>query len=209
MQDVDFSGGYHLWFLWALFGAYMVVLGINRFALWTISYKVLPMLVVAMVILSILRRYYGWDFHSTGNLSCSVTYMLIGHWLAANSVMVKDMMDNKLLFTMLLGFVISLGYFLQPMYDFSQVGIIMASVAMFALAINNKDFVLSRKLEIIGYRYSLNVYVFHVLVYCILMKVENMAGFYDNMIILATQPILVVLCTLVVALFISQMFKKY
>lgn len=197
-----------MWFLWALFWAYIVFIGINRFDLWNISHRVLPLFMATMVILSILRKYYGWDFHSTGNLSCSVTYMIIGHWLAANSGKVKDIVNYKLVFIMLLGFNISLGYFLQPMYDFSQVGIIVASVAMFTLAINNKELVLSKWLEIVGYKYSLNVYVFHVLVYHILMKLEKMSGVNESMFILATQPILVVLSTLVLAFMICEVNKR-
>ena len=208
LQDVDFSGGFHLWFLWALFWSYIIAMVINHFDLWGRAYHVLPFLIILKVILAALREYYGLDFHSTANISTAITYILIGHYLAANRDKVKMVTNHKLIFFIILGFIIRLGMFLHPVYDFTQLGTIMASVAIFTLAVNNKDFVISKKLEIIGYRYSLNIYVFHILVSNVLTKIEIIAGIHDNMLVMATQPILVVLSTLVLALAIHKISTR-
>ena len=72
LQDVDFSGGGHLWFLWALLWSYIILGFINHFGLWKQAHNSLPVLLVIMVMLHVLRSYYGWSWHSTGNVVLGV-----------------------------------------------------------------------------------------------------------------------------------------
>lgn len=208
LQDVDFSGGGHLWFLWALLWSYIIVGFINRFNLWKQAHYSLPVLLVVMVMLSVLRSYYGWSWHSTGNAILGVTYVLIGHFIAARIELVKRLANQNLMIAIILGEILALATFLPMKYDFSQIGLIVAASAMFVYAINNGEFVLNRGLEVIGHRYSLYIYVFHILVNICLKKIEKITGVVDLTWFMAVHPVMVVLMTLLVAVVIERLIKR-
>ena len=207
LQDVDFSGGGHLWFLWALLWSYVIVGFINRLNVWKQAYYSLPVLLVIMVMLSVLRGYYGWSWHSTGNVVMGVTYVLVGNFIAAHCKWVKLLSNSNMIIAIVLGEILALATFLPIKYDFSQIGLIVTSLAMFAYAINNGKLVLNRYLEAIGQRYSLYIYIFHILVAICLMKIEKIAGVNDSAWLMAVHPVMVVLMTLLVSVVIEHFTK--
>lgn len=198
-----------MWFLWALLWSYIIVGFINRFGLWKQAHYSLPVLLVVMMMLFVLRSYYGWSWHSTGNMVLGVTYVLIGHFIAANSACVKRFANRNLIMAIVLGEILALATFLPMKYDFSQIGLIVAALAMFVYAINNGEIILNKRLEIIGHRYSLYIYVFHIIVRNCLNKAEKIAGVIDYTGVRTVQPVIVVLMTLLLAVLMERLIEFY
>ena len=67
---------------------------------------------------------------------------------------------------------------------------------------------MNRGLEVIGHRYSLYIYVFHILVADCLKKIEKIAWGSDSDWIMAVHPIIVVLMTLLLAVVIEWLIKR-
>lgn len=162
LQDVDFSGGGHLWFLWALFWCYILVLAVNRFSLWEYGYRLLPSLIVLVVIQYAFRMYYDWTWHTSTFLT-AMTFVITGFFLGRNKAKICNLTNKNLLVAIVAGELVGLINLLHPRYDFSQLGIVVASISMFVYAIKNEKNVMGRFLEVIGRKYSLNIYIFHIM----------------------------------------------
>lgn len=196
-QDVDFSGGFHLWFLWALFWSYIILLLINYFDLLEVAHKSLLLLLVMNVVLSSLRLYYGWSWHSTGNVLTAIMWVLIGTYIARNRYRM-NISNKKLILYAVLGAIWSLTLLLKMTYDFSQIGIIIFAVSLFLLAVNNPNISVGGSIEKIGRKYSLDIYIFHILVAMIFTKMLIYVG-DDLFYIMWLKPIMVVVGTFFVA----------
>ena len=200
LQDVDFSGGGHLWFLWALLWCYVIVLAVNHLSLWRWVYRLVPLLVVLVVIQYACRMYFEWTWHTT-NFLPAITYVMTGFSLAAHYDKLRSVTNSQLLAMIVVGELVSLVNLLHPVYDFSEVGIIVASISMFIYAIKNDIFIIEKSIEIIGRKYSLNIYIYHIIVFVIVTKVFKIIGINYLMMVELIKPILVVLLTLFFAIF--------
>ena len=200
LQDVDFSGGAHLWFLWALLWCYVIVLAVNHLSLWRWVYRLVPLLVVLVVIQYACRMYFEWTWHTT-NFLPAITYVMTGFSLAAHYDKLRSVTNSQLLAMIVVGELISLVNLLHPVYDFSEVGIIVASISMFIYAIKNDIFIIEKSIEIIGRKYSLNIYIYHIILSIIVTKVFKIIGINYLMMVELLKPILVVLLTLFFAIF--------
>ena len=200
LQDVDFSGGGHLWFLWALLWCYVIVLAVNHLSLWRWVYRLVPLLVVLVVIQYACRMYFEWTWHTT-NFLPAITYVMTGFSLAAHYDKLRSVPNSQLLAMIVVGELVSLVNLLHPVYDFSEVGIIVASISMFIYAIKNDIFIIEKSIEIIGRKYSLNIYIYHIIVFVIVTKVFKIIGINYLMMVELIKPIIVVLLTLFFAIF--------
>ena len=207
MQDVDFSGGAHLWFLWALLWCYMLIIVVNKFSLWNWFYGFIPFMAVLIVLQYACRMFFGWSWHTT-NLLPAITYVITGNLLACHRDMVFKISNIQLLVFIIMGELVSLVNLLHPRYDFSEIGILIASVAMFAYAIKNEEFIIGKLIEDIGYKYSLWIYIFHIFVNIVLVKGIKVIGLNDVMLINGMKPLIVVLITLILAIMLENINIK-
>lgn len=196
LQDVGFSGGFHLWFLWALFWSYCILRVINHFSLWNKVYRLLPLCLLVIILSDTIRVYYDKSWHIVGNVSMGMTYILLGFYAAKYKERIFKITNKSLVVAVVLGELISLGAFLPIKYDFSQTGVVIASLALFALAMNNSYVKIWNGLEIIGRDYSLNVYIFHIMVLYGVNYIMKVSGLADCIWFLNVKPIVVVLATL-------------
>ena len=68
---------------------------------------------------------------------------------------------------------------------------------------------MNRGLEVIGHRYSLYIYVFHIIVSNCLKKAEKIAGVIDYNGVRTVQPVIVVLMTLLLAVVMERLLEFY
>ena len=164
------------------------------------------MLIILGVIQYACRMFYGWNWHTTTFLP-ALTYVMTGFFLAKNRDRIIHFTNKRLLAAIIVGEMISLINLLHPQYDLSQSGIVLASVAMFIYAINNENLVISRMLEMVGHRYSLNIYIFHIMVNLIFGKVIKMLGINSSM-VATIRPLLIVLNTLILAIILEKIYNR-
>ena len=164
-------------------------------------------LLIASVLLQTYATYYDMSWHMVGNVVTGVTYVLLGYLVAAWKDKIRGLSTNILIMTVIVGELFSLAMFMDVIYDFSQLGIIVSATSLFMLAVNNHDYVLSKKIEYIGRVYSLNIYIFHILVAMVLARLLNYMGVSDDAGLMMIKPIFVVIMTLLLAAIINKIMS--
>ena len=79
------------------------------------------------------------------------------------------------------------------------------SLSLFVLTLKNPTKVYFKTLEIIGNRYSLDIYIFHILVNTVVLKMITKAGLVDNIAIMWFHPLVVAMATLLWAMTITKL----
>lgn len=209
-SDLDIINGGHLWFLPAQIYAYLILLYIDKKNIYEYAYKSIPLLFALRIVVSVIVGSSGLTWHLKGNFFIgAVPWMFLGNYIAYNQNLVKKY-SNK----MLVGFAL-IGEFLAILFvvinfpiDFSEIGVIIYSIALFALAIRNPSIHISRKIEKIGDDYSLYIYIIHIAVGGILEMIVQFIGWNQFRIYLWIKPIVVVLISIVLSIFWCRVILK-
>lgn len=131
-----------------------------------------------------------------------VPWFVAGYYIHSRESDIKLQINNILLITvMLLGFGVAIVPRLLGTYvNFTCVGLLFYSLAVFLIGVKNPDKRLGRLIEYIGEKLSLNIYIWHCAVEGLLKYiVDNCLGIVINQWI---YPIVVALATILVAFLI-------
>lgn len=192
LSDLSFINAGILWFLPSLIFGYLFFIFLNKFNLYNKFYILVPVLFMIRLIIQLHTE----DVCCINNFALTaIPYMMIGHYIASHEDKIKKILSNKklVIYIFISLFFVGIRRFLKV--DITYLGIIMYSVSLFLLAVRNPKTVLSPKLEMIGMKYSLYVYVLHQLIDYII----------DGYINAWLKPIIV----LVVTLLVSFIFEKF
>lgn len=203
VQAVEPFGG-HLWFLWALLYAYIIMEWINRCNAWRAAYRLMWLLFIVKIALSGVDTPLDW--HLTGNwLLSGLPYVLMGRYIAEHrDYIFAQARTPQLLAVGTLGALYSLYRLTGYSGDLSELGIVMLALALFVWATKKPAAIHCPTLAKIGDAYSLNIYIFHVLVIKVVQKIVKLTHCDDSALVLWLTPILVVAASLLLAIALEK-----
>lgn len=196
LNNLSFLNAGHLWFLMALIYCYIMFIFINKFNLFKLAYYSIPILFICKIIIT----YYTNDWHYTDNfLFSGIPYFMLGNFIRKEKSRILVKVDNKQLIALgLVGLLFSeLANFIYLRLNIFYIGTIIFSLSLFIFAQKNSQVCINNKIENIGVKYSLYIYVTHILFYLIINSVGNTFGIEANMMFLSLKPIIVTFITVV------------
>lgn len=178
MQNFDRICGFHLWFLPALIYSYLFLYLINQWQCYKYAYYcVLPLFILRCAASAVTD-----NWHFTGNfLLTGIPYILVGNYLASNRDKLQEKLtERKVLLCLFAGFFgMLLGMYVLVLHVIQTAGTTLFSVALFVFAQKKPQQYVSRTVVTIGQRYSLFIYIVHIMVYEIIKKTAAVFGFAE------------------------------
>ncbi len=166
--NVDFA--FALWYLIAMIETYFAWYFIvkykkERFALWAIP-VFFTISIIGTVYLE--TNYFHWKYCENFFMR-SMPYFLFGYYVHSKEPLFKSIRYPLFFGGILTGAIICIipRIIFTPI-NFSSIGIILYSLSIFTLAIKIPDKSYCKTLEYIGDKLSLNIYIFHYLIYGVL-----------------------------------------
>lgn len=160
-HSYGFIGAEHLWFLTALLYTYLLMFFMEKYDLHKLSYKLLPVL-FALNVLGGIGIIGAW-----GNtfLIRAVPFFILGNYMAYKPQSVQKISNAVLQLLILINAIlICICFAIDWNYNPYQFCVIIYSAAIFILAIKNPDVIVNEKVELLGRKYSLFVYVIHIFI---------------------------------------------
>lgn len=179
LGNFDVFVAFHLWFLVALIYAYLFLYLILKKDMYTFAVKSIPLLFLLRIVVCIIVETNGITWYARNNfLISALPYLLLGNYIAYNKGIIKKYSDITLILTAVLG---AIGGMVNVIGEWrinlAEIGVTFYSVALFVLAIKNPRISLYNKIENLGKKYSLYVYIIHLIVLDI---VEKFFGWYSK-----------------------------
>ena len=160
----------HLWFLSALIYIYLIYCVIKNSG--NLVYALIPILFTIHIVVYLVL---GKDVFLYNNfLLMGLPFFLSGNFIAKYEKEIKRRWNNISIFLAIAAGIIILGLRRFMMIDVSFIGTILYSVGLFVFAIKNPDFSIHNVLWVLGQKYSMYVYIFHVLF------ISIMGGYIEN-----------------------------
>ena len=122
---------------------------------------------IAQFVLTIYCDTYGLDWsYKTNFLTRALSWFLLGNYIHANQEkMMKWYSDTMLIVISGAGLVLSLiPIIFHTRINFSCIGVFFYAGTLFILSIKHEDLSLSKVIEYVGAKLSLNIYIFHVII---------------------------------------------
>ena len=210
----DIVGAGHLWYLTALFISYLILIVIEMKHCMPMFYRILPLIFILRTLVYVVTLTNDLSWHIRGNfLVDAMPWLLMGHYLGYNTHFLKILSNRCIVLTTFLGLIYGITFELISFtLDLSEIGITVYSLGIFIMALRNKKSI-CYSIEMLGEKYSLYVYIFHIAVMGIISKVILVLGLDDNEMILWLNPIIVVLITIIVSIVWNTLyqilFRKY
>lgn len=206
-QPVIVNGS--LWFLFALLYVYIAYACLSKLHMVKFAYKMIPVLFCGYILLA-----QGMHLINIQVPNCvyrnflfeGIPFFMLGHWLHFMEEEGRlDSIENRKLV-----FVIILTTLLCPLErsllgrDFGvNIVTIPQVMAIFCLCIKQKRYG-AGILQVIGKRYSMYIYVLHMIVYELLTIAITRWGVNDELIIMYAMPVFTCLITLMLSMLIYQ-----
>lgn len=201
-NDFNFIGAGHLWFLPALIYTYILILFVDYTDLYEVLYKLLPVLFLVKILDGIgVSSVFGATF-----IISALPFFILGNYIAKKQNIVHKFSNSILLFlTILSGFFICLCFALELKYNPSQLGVILYSSALFLLAVKNPNNSINEKIELLGRKYSLYVYVIHIFINSRLNVWVECLRLSEYILLKWLLPIIVIVLSIVVSVLIDYL----
>lgn len=199
----------HLWYLPSLIYCYLLL----YYAIKCNKTKVLYYMVPILIVLRILIPYmpgFNWN-HQQNFLLGALPYFVIGYYYAAHKEKINkitDKLSNKqiiaiIIFSLLLR---TCQTYIDVTADIFEIGAIVTAISIFAFAQKNPDFYISNFFETVGTKYSLFIYVMHILIAMIIKKIFEILLLDSYNWYPYVFPILVPIFTLISAIIWDKIF---
>lgn len=209
-----FSSG-PLWFLWALLWTYVIFYFINKFNLYSLAYGVLP--VVFLFSFFCNSPFMAQRLYPIPTLNFALyglPYFLLGNWLAKH---IRQILKLLTVITFSIGILIgtvsvlldTVNVFPNCIFNlgFRGVGAFIFAVMFLLYAQKNPQREIINVLGIIGERYSLFVYIMHMILGNTIYSLCEMNGWFMEFVWI--KPILVVLVTITGAVLWDKFIKFF
>ena len=209
LNDTTMFDGGHLWFLCALLYCYFFLFLFSKVDKVKWLYFLLP---VAFVLRVLATKIGNW--HYTQNFWVDgFPYFFLGYCLNQNAE-IWQKMDKKILISLsMFGIAFSeIGLFGGPFIygiNIYEIGTIVFAIAVFMFALKLPDFGKGSKLETLGRKYSLFVYIGHFIILEFVRIIEGKLGGVSFVIYDWLKPILIVILTVILAVLYEKMKKKF
>lgn len=202
LSDFTFVNAGVLWYLHAQIIGYLFLDMFGQKKLYPKVYLIVPIL---LFICTYMRIRFTSTYYFNNFLLTAIPFMLVGHCIARNEMTLKKVLNNN---RIVLGIVVSILFmavrrFLPIETDLTYLGVIVYAIGMFLFAIFNPQFSVCKPLEIIGERYSMYIYVLHIIVNILIWRFFTNPWLY---------PIMIAVITLLISIVIHEivtMWKKY
>lgn len=127
-------------------------------------------------------------------------FLILGFWIADHKAMLCKIKNLVYVILVVFGIGISLISVLELEWDVSELGIVMYATGLFALAVNNPNAIKENFLSVIGDKYSLYVYIYHIIVFKAINMVFGKLGVENVLIVDWIKPIVVVILSVTVSI---------
>lgn len=199
----------HLWFLPALIYTYIVFYFFESKKITKKMYFLIPVLFIAGVALreafdildyplAILRNsYLCRNFIFLG-----LPFFLLGHYIRANEENLKSKFSNAVLIIMfIVGSAEAIAVGLFHLQKSVYLGSFIAVFALFIFVIKNEDTIKMPRISALGSKYSLYIYIMHIIVNNVIKKLGNFIPFIKNIYDICTpiMPIIIFAITLCIS----------
>lgn len=198
--NIDFA--VPLWYLIAMLETYILWYFVVKWKKENLFVYLIPLLFLFQLLLTIIceTNEYAW-FWKMNFLSRGLAWFLFGYYVCSVG---KEAIDKKkdvvLAICAIVGCVVALiPVVLDTSIDFSCVGLLFFSIALFVIAVKHSSKVVCKPIAYIGDKLSLNIYIFHMLmggsITLVLKSVFEVNT--DSNIFLWAKPILTVVATVI------------
>lgn len=221
------GGGVIVWYLWATVYCYLILWIVNKFNLYKYIYWLIPVLIIAHITISLTRNYLFpigdvefQDYYVRNWLFAGLPFMLLGCYIAENKEALISRFNNPicLLFAFLsMALSCAESLFYGKLLEVELEVYLFTcpfTFFLFIFAVKNSSYAIWKPMAYIGAKLSLFVYIMHYLIRDGLNSSVKMlsVSIYRSALYKWTQPILVVMVTLIAALifteFMNLMRKK-
>ena len=208
LNDTSMFDGGHLWFLGALLYCYFFLFLFSKMDKVKWLYFFVP---VAFVLRVLATKIGNW--HYTQNFWVDgFPYFFLGHWLNQNAKIWQRMNKKILICLAMIGMVFSESSLFggSSIYGINifEIGTIVFAITVFMLALQLPDFGEESKLETLGRKYSLFVYIGHFIILEFVRIIEGKLGVVSSVLYDWTKPIMIVILTVFLAVVYEKMKEK-
>lgn len=189
MQNTDLIGGRGpLWFLFALFWAYVLIWIILHFKHWRAVAGCMMLLLLLNAVLPAMN--FGWDYYHNV-WTKALPYIFAGMYIAEKKTYEKPGCKVLLLLFVVFSLVIAVlsNILFALNYSLIQCFTIFSAAVVFLFALKKPDSEI-RLFGNIGDKYSLLIYILHPIVITIIQKASEIAGVTGNTVYAWTAPLM-------------------
>lgn len=171
LNNTVFIHGGHLWFLLALLYCYIIFMIAERLKLTSWCYLLIPVTLIGRVLLTCTGNWH----HTQNFLFYGVPYFFLGILIKENIAYLKKINNISwiVLFAVSLCFSEVWNWYSSLPVNIFEMGTICAALCLFCFALKNEEIGDGSILERIGYRYSLFIYVVHVIVMELFAEIDK------------------------------------
>lgn len=210
-----------LWFLPALIYVYLIFFAFEKTGITKKMYFLIPVLFIAGVILREIPEFIqnvpeimSKSYLCRNFLFVGLPFFMLGHFMKVNESELKKKFSNVLLIVlMLIGTAESIIVELVHTQKCVYIGTFIAVFALFLFAVKNEEKYSVASIADLGAKYSLYVYIFHILVRDIMRKGGEIVPFAGKIIDILepVYPIVIFALTLIISavyVFIKSKTKR-
>lgn len=215
-NQLEIFGGFHLWFLIAQLMSYLILLFIDKTKTYDIAYEITFVLLIMRIFISVLPYQSPSSWHIMCNFFITGTpWMLLGNYFAYIYNNIASLSNKSLISNLIIGCTITLvcSYLFNIniiKINLSEIGITIMTISLFLLAIKNKNIKINFIIEKIGQKYSVYIYIFHIIIIRIIVKILNNHGMNltkSHIVIQWSFPILMIICSILFSVFLDRFLK--
>lgn len=202
LNNFDFLNAWHLWFLLALIYDYILLILFNKVSKekYHYVYMLIPLCFSIRVFLCNRNPLWINNFFITG-----LPFILLGNMIAKYEKKFREILEFKVL-----GIAVGIGagwslIMLKNklIIDFSYMGIIVMSLSLFIMALMKPEWG-DNIIAVIGKKYSLSIYIIHLMVMITLTQITEEIHLEKNVIIQYITSIIVIILSILA----SVLYRK-
>lgn len=211
INDFECIKAFHLWFLPALIYAYIILyITIEKYKV-NIEPKIIAVILIARIIVLSFINTNGLSWHLSGNwLVFGVPYIFVGYAIATKLDVIKKYINLKVNIILIVSSALAeiVCFFISLQVNITEIFVVCNAISIFVFAVRNDVKIRCVPLEIIGNKYSLNIYVGHIFVNGVIAFAAGVIGIRESKAFIWLNPLIVLISTLVLSIFIEVIKNK-
>lgn len=211
INDFECIKAFHLWFLPALIYAYIILYITIEKNKVNIEPKIIAVILIARIIVLSFINTNGLSWHLSGNwLVFGVPYIFVGYAIATKLDVIKKCINLKVNIILIVSSALAeiVCFFISPQVNITEIFVVCNAISIFVFAVRNDVKIRCVPLEIIGNKYSLNIYVWHIFVNGVIAFSAGVIGIRESKAFIWLNPLIVLISTLVLSIFIEVIKNK-
>lgn len=207
MTKFEFIKASHLWYLPALIYCYVILYGAIKFNKTNICYKLIPITIILRILMPYLP---GFEWHYQQNVIVGAfPFFFMGYYYASHKKEITNLLNKfsnrqliAIIFISLFLRVLDLVF--KPTADIFELGAIITAITIFSFSYKNPNMYISKSIETIGVKYSLFIYIMHILIAMIIKTIFEILSLSTYSWYQYIFPIIVPIATLIFAILWSK-----